>query len=158
MTSRTDIQNHFGRTKVESLAIGTNATTIGSEWKQTSSTLTGGSLGGSPINEMRYTVVGKTCHWTLFLSQGTAGVQSASLVAKLPVPARTDNSQFVLGHGHLGTDTNGNFLVIVRQDTQNTCFFAIANQTIVTQIDATTGALDNNGVWVLSVAGTYEIA
>ncbi len=144
--------------RTDALVVGPAGTDMNKEWIATTTTLTGGSLGGTAVNQMRYTVIGKTCFWTLVLLQTAAGVQTGTLIATLPVRARTDSSAITLGHGSVQTDTNGNFIVIVNQDTQSTCFFRIVNQTLVTQIDATTAALDNNGSWVLTVAGQYEIA
>ena len=152
---------HLGN--VQAVSLLTDELTVGpagtgsGAWKQTTATLTNGTLGGTPINVMRYQVVGKTCFFTLQLQQATAGVQGGTLLASLPVQANSA-TQRPIGSGSLQSDTNGDFLVVPTTNNATTMFFRIANQTLVTSCDATTAAMNNNGVWVLNVAGHYEIA
>lgn len=120
-------------------------------------TLVNFTLGtGSGING-RYSVVGKTVHFTLVLFQTGAGsVTSGDAIVTLPVPART-NSPGVMAHGTLLVGSNRFFVTAVRETASRISFFALSNSAGPTKISDASNGADSNATWELSINGTYEI-
>lgn len=167
MSITNDNQRHFGRVQAEeidtnSLIVGPRGTDVNAAWTQMTAVLTGGTLGVNSelANRLRYSVIGKTCYWSLLLRQTTAGTQTDDLTVALPVKAKsTDTFNVeVAGSGQLLT-TNGDFVVIAAIVDSTHLYFRIVNSvTVINVIGTGAAALDDNADWQLGVGGSYEIA
>lgn len=157
MTSRTDIQHHFGRVQAENIKLAGSPVSLG-EWVQTKAVLTGGTLGGgaAATNILRYTVIGKTCIATYKLSQAVAGTASGTLQLSLPFRAATD--QMVHGAGMILSNTSGAaVLTTTAFDPFSVNLFVTSNAAGPSLVSDSVFGLDDNTSWSLSLTVTYEL-
>lgn len=150
-----------GKLKADSLVVG-NAGTASTAWTQITATLSGGALGTNPINVFRYQVSGKTCTWSLYLSQTGAGTQTSTLNVTLPVPARENNSRGCFGQGYVFTGV-ASHLIVVGQNTSTSIVFFVVDQAAVAETGLLAAVNTLNipmtaAGWTLSASGVYEIA
>ena len=158
MSSRTDVQHHFGRVQAENIKLAGAPASMG-EWVSTKATFnSGNALGTNAVNEVRYTLIGKTCIATYFLGQSSgAGTASGNLEISLPLPSKS----FVTVNGSgtiisnvsgtgvvtsLGTGSNGFLLNVTRNDVGPSL------------VSSTVFGLDDNSTWSLQFTVIYEVA
>ena len=156
MASRTDIQQHFGRVQADSVKLSGALAPMG-EWVQTKAVLSSGNaLGAGTVNELRYTVIGKTCIATYFLSQTSAGTASGNLEIFLPIRAKNLE---VTGHGSIVSTTSGTGIVTSQfNGADSFLLLATTSGAGPSFVSATVFGLDDNATWSLHFTVTYEIA
>lgn len=157
MASRTDIQQHFGRVQADSVKLSGALAPMG-EWVQTKAVLSSGNvLGTGTSNDLRYTVIGKTCIATYFLGQTAAGTASGNLEIFLPVRAKSVLS--ISGHGDLSATTSGQCIVTSKGNSADSfLLLATTSGAGPSLVSDTVFGLDDNTTWTLRFTVTYEIA
>lgn len=158
MTSRTDIQQHFGRVQADSIKLPGAPAPMG-EWVLTKAGInSGNALGSNPVNELRYTVIGKTCIATYLLGQaGGAGTASGNLELFLPIRAKSLLT--INGHGSINSNTSGVGIVTSQGNSADSfLLLATTNAAGPSVVSATVFGLAANTAWTLFFTVTYEIA
>jgi len=152
----TDIQNHFGRTRVDTLQVGTSPTAIGAAWKTFPVTLINATLNASNQKFMRYTVIGKTCTVMLSLFQNAAGTASGTMEIKLPIPPLQTEFLVGTGFGSIGGAVTTFAVVGATADTIN--LYATTPAAGPVPVSSSALGLNTVGAWLCTVQMTYEIA
>jgi hypothetical protein len=163
MSGTQDITDHLGRVqadsiKTDALVVGPRGTVVGNQWIEVTPTFTAGTLGTGGIKTLRYTVIGKTVHWSLNAQQTATGTCSGGLLLNLPVPARVSLSDCI-GAGTL--TTSASFVCAVRLVSSTTAdFLAVTGGTVagpqLVGNAATNVNPQSEASWTLIASGTYE--
>lgn len=167
----TDFHHRFGRVQSDSLQTkrivvgsGTSAATgavlpvLGEAWLQLPVTFSSGSLGGTAVQVVNYTVIGKTCIAQYRLSQTATGTSTNILLFNLPIPAKPDVP--IVGSGNLFTAGGTNDAVLTVINSGSNLFFGLraSDPTRLLTIGNNAFGPGFNVTWTAEWSVTYEIA
>jgi hypothetical protein len=144
--------------RTDSLTIGPGGTDLGLAWNSATPTFTNYTKGTGGTATLRWVVIGKTVHFSLFASQTSAGTCSGTVLLNLPVRARFVNAANVGSGTCNGSATNVCVSRLVSATTIDFLSLTGGSTAGPELVSSVTAAVDpaTQASFLLSVNGTYE--
>lgn len=154
-----------GRLEADTMIVGSRGTLIGTPWLEITPSFVNATLGTGSSKVLRFSVIGKTCHYQLFAGQSANGVCSGTIQLRLPVRAAATNNAFSnFGNGTLLTSGATHLVGMLGVDATGTLVQimtltggAVGGAVLASNLTANTDPFAQ-ALWQLAVSGSYEIA
>jgi hypothetical protein len=142
--------------RTDSLTIGPSGTDLGLAWSSATPSFTNYTKGAGGTATLRWVVIGKTVHFSMFVSQTSTGTCSGSVLLNLPVRARFVNADNI-GSGFCN-GAAANIVTAQLASATTASFVAVNNGAGPLLVSAVTAALDpaTQANFQLIANGTYE--